>query len=141
MSDDPKDTTNQNFSNQNSSKKNNNQQEQVTKKEVNIGELVNDIDNIKGKKTDVQNPELWEFPMNYPLSIIGHEGEHDSLLNEVKLILGSQFPEFDLASTEVRPSKTGRFHSVRVNLYLTNVEQVNILYAALDSAKTVRMVV
>lgn len=141
MSDDPKDTTNQNFSNQNSSKKNNNQQEQVTKKEVNIGELVNDTDNIKGKKTDVQNPELWEFPMNYPLSIIGHEGEHDSLLNEVKLILGSQFPEFDLASTEVRPSKTGRFHSVRVNLYLTNVEQVNILYAALDSAKTVRMVV
>ena len=96
---------------------------------------------IKGKKTDIQTPELWDFPMDYPMSIIGHEGEHETLLNELKLILGSQFPEFDLASIEVVPSKTGRFHSARVNLYLTSAEQVNTLYAALDAAKTVRMVV
>ena len=95
---------------------------------------------LKGKKTDIQNPELWEFPMNYPLSIIGHEGEHESLLSEIKLILGSQFPDFDLASIEVKPSRTGRFHSARVNLYLTAADQVNTLYAALDNAKTVRMV-
>nr|WP_299187619.1 DUF493 domain-containing protein [uncultured Psychrobacter sp.] len=95
---------------------------------------------LKGKKTDIQNPELWEFPMNYPLSIIGHEGEHESLLNEIKLILGSQFPDFDLASIEVKPSRTGRFHSARVNLYLTEADQVNKLYASLDNAKTVRMV-
>lgn len=130
MSDDPKDSKNQN-----------NQTDQTPKKELNIGELVNNTDNIKGKKTDVQNPELWQFPMNYRMSIIGHEGEHESLLNEVKLILGSQFPEFDLASVDVKPSKTGRFHSVRVNLYLTDIEQVNQLYEALDNAKTVRMVV
>ena len=130
MSDDPKDSNNTN-----------NQDKQAPKKALNIGELVNDNDNIKGKKTDVQNPELWEFPMNYPMSIIGHEGEHETLLNEVKLILGSQFPEFDLASVDVKPSKTGRFHSLRVNLYLTDVEQVNKLYEALDNAKTVRMVV
>ena len=130
MSDDPKDSNNTN-----------NQDKQAPKKALNIGELVNDNDNIKGKKTDVQNPELWEFPMNYPMSIIGHEGEHETLLNEVKLILGSQFPDFDLASVDVKPSKTGRFHSLRVNLYLTDVEQVNKLYEALDNAKTVRMVV
>ncbi|WP_372843386.1 YbeD family protein [Psychrobacter sp.] len=99
-----------------------------------------DNDKIKGKKTDIQNPELWDFPMNYPMSIIGNEGEHETLLNEVKLILGSQFPDFDLASMQVKPSKTGRFHSIRVNLYLTTAEQVNILYAALDAAKTVRIV-
>ena len=126
MTDDPKDTTNPN---------------QTPKREVKVTELVANDGILKGKKTDVQNPELWQFPMNYPLSIIGHEGEHDSLLNEVKLILGSQFPEFDLASMEVKPSKKGRFHSVRANLYLTTVEQVNTLYASLDNAKTVRMVV
>ena len=126
MTDDPKDTTNPN---------------QTPKREVKVTELVANDGILKGKKTDVQNPELWQFPMNYPLSIIGHEGEHDSLLNEVKLILGSQCPEFDLASMEVKPSKTGRFHSVRANLYLTTVEQVNTLYASLDNAKTVRMVV
>ncbi|WLP95850.1 YbeD family protein [Psychrobacter sp. M13] len=96
---------------------------------------------LKGKKTDIQNPELWDFPMDYPMSIIGHEGEYDSLLNEIKLILGSQFPDFDLASIEVKPSKTGRFHSARVNIHITTAEQVNTLYAALDDAKTVRMVV
>lgn len=125
MSDDPKD----------------NGQNPASKRSVNVTELATNQAALKGKKTDIQNPELWDFPMNYPLSIIGHEGEHESLLNEVKLILGSQFPDFDLASIEVKPSRTGRFHSARVNLYLTAADQVNKLYAALDNAKTVRMVV
>lgn len=125
MSDDPKD----------------NNQNTTNKRSVNVTELAPNEGILKGKKTDIQNPELWDFPMNYPLSIIGHEGEHESLLNEVKLILGSQFPDFDLASIEVKPSRTGRFHSARVNLYLTAADQVNTLYASLDNAKTVRMVV
>ncbi len=129
MSDDPKDTTNQNTDNQ------------ASEKEIEMTDMTPNEGVLKGKKTDIQNPELWHFPMNYPLSIIGHEGEHESLLNEVKLILGSQFPDFDLASIEVKPSKTGRFHSARVNLYLTAADQVNVLYASLDNAKTVRMVV
>ena len=118
-----------------------NSQNPANKRAVNVTELTPNEGTLKGKKTDIQNPELWDFPMNYPLSIIGHEGEHESLLNEVKLILGSQFPDFDLASIEVKPSRTGRFHSARVNLYLTNANQVNALYASLDDAKTVRMVV
>lgn len=93
------------------------------------------------KKTDIQNPHLWEFPMDYPMSIIGHEGEHDTLLNEVKLILGTQFPEFDTESLTVKQSSTGRFTSVRAKLYFTTAEQVNELYAALNNAKTVRTVV
>lgn len=140
MTDDLKDTGNTSTGSSNTENQGNNAS-QTPKREVKVTELVANDGILKGKKTDVQNPELWEFPMNYPMSIIGHEGEHESLLNEVKLILGSQFPEFDLASMEVKPSKTGRFHSVRANLYLTTVEQVNTLYAALDNAKTVRMVV
>ncbi len=121
--------------------KNNTNQDQAPRKEIEMTDMTPHEGVIKGKKTDVQNPDLWDFPMNYPMSIIGHEGEHENLLNEVKLILGSQFPEFDLASVQVKPSKTGRFHSIRVNLYLTTIEQVNTLYASLDNAKTVRMVV
>ena len=140
MTDDPKDTTTPNTDNSSTESQGSNASP-TSKREVKVTELVANDGILKGKKTDVQNPELWQFPMNYPMSIIGHEGEHESLLNEVKLILGSQFPEFDLASMEVKPSKTGRFHSVRANLYLTTVEQVNTLYAALDNARTVRMVV
>ena len=130
MTDDPKDNTNQN-----------NNQAPANEKSVKMTNLTPNQGVITGKRTDIQNPELWDFPMNYPLSIIGHEGERENLLNEVKLILGSQFPDFDLASIEVKPSKTGRFHSARVNLYLTAADQVNVLYASLDAAKTVRLVV
>lgn len=93
------------------------------------------------KKTDIQNPDLWAFPMDYPMSIIGHEGEHDTLLNEVKMILGTQFPDFDHETIQVKKSSTGRFSSLRVKLYFTEAEQVNKLYAALDKAPTVRTVV
>lgn len=93
------------------------------------------------KKTDIQNPDLWAFPMDYPMSIIGHEGEHDTLLNEVKLILGTHFPDFDHETIQVKKSSTGRFSSLRVKLYFTEAEQVNELYAALDKAATVRTVV
>ncbi|PWK11438.1 hypothetical protein C8D84_10879 [Psychrobacter immobilis] len=130
MTDDPKDSTNKN-----------NNQAPTNEKSVKMTNLTPNQGVITGKRTDIQNPELWDFPMNYPLSIIGHEGERENLLNEVKLILGSQFPDFDLASIEVKPSKTGRFHSARVNLYLTAADQVNVLYASLDAAKTVRLVV
>ncbi len=93
------------------------------------------------KKTDIQNPELWQFPMDYPMSIIGNEGEHDSLLHEVKLILAEHFPEFDSASIQVQPSKTGRYHALRLTLHLTCAEEVNRLYQALDNAKTIKTVI
>ncbi|ELA08157.1 hypothetical protein MOMA_06336 [Moraxella macacae 0408225] len=96
--------------------------------------------NIIGKRTDIQHPELWHFPMNYPISIIGHEGHKDTLLNEVKLILATLFPDFDLATLTLNTSKTGRFHSVRANLYATKAEQINKLYAMLDKAETVKTV-
>lgn len=92
-------------------------------------------------RTHIQKPELWQFPMDYPMSIIGHEGEHDSLRHEVTLILAEIFPDFDHASIQIQPSKTGRFHSLRVRLHLQNADEVNRLYTALDQAKTVKTVV
>lgn len=93
------------------------------------------------KKTDIQRPELWQFPMDYPMSIIGNEGEKETLMHEVILILTGIFPDFDPATIVVNPSKTGRFHALRVNLYLQNADEVNRLYLALENAKTVRTAV
>lgn len=92
------------------------------------------------KPTDIKNPELWQFPMDYPISIIGHEGEHDSLKNEVSLILAEHFPDFDISALRVTPSKTGRFHAIKANLYVTSADTINKLYAALANAKTIRTV-
>ncbi|MCL1622690.1 DUF493 domain-containing protein [Moraxella sp. Tifton1] len=93
------------------------------------------------KRTEIQNPHLWNFPMDYPISIIGNEGEHDSLLHEVTLILAEIFPQFDAATIQVKSSKTGKFHALRTRLYLTSADEVNRLYTALDQAKTVKTVV
>ncbi|OOS24590.1 DUF493 domain-containing protein [Moraxella pluranimalium] len=97
--------------------------------------------NTTPSRTEIQNPELWTFPMDYPMSIIGNEGYREELLNEVKLILAEIFPEFDHASIQMRASKTGRYHALRLSLYLTHADEVNRLYTALDKAKTVRTVV
>lgn len=102
--------------------------------------MSNPITSTLSKKTDIKNPELWQFPMDYPMSIIGHEGQKETLLNEAKLILGSVFPEFDLASLTINASRTGRFHSVRANVYVKNAEQINELYALFDKAETIRTV-
>lgn len=92
-------------------------------------------------RTHIQNPELWQFPMDYPMSIIGNEGEYDSLRHEVIFILAEIFPDFDIATIEVKPSKTGRFHSLRLRLYVQNADEINRLYTALDNAKTVKTVI
>lgn len=112
----------------------------MSKNPLNVSALDAKLKTGMGKKTDIQNPELWNFPMDYPMSIIGHEGMHEALVNEVKMILSGQFPDFDLATLQVKPSKTGRFYSLRCQLHLTKAEQVNALYAALDAAKSVRLV-
>ena len=114
----------------------------MNNKKTNISNLATTAteQKIQSKKTDIQHPELWNFPMDYPLSIIGHEGHKETLLDEVKLILGTLFPEFDLASLTINPSRTGRFHSVRANVYLTEAEQVNSLYKMLDEAASIRTV-
>lgn len=113
----------------------------MTDKTINISNLeATSCATPTAKKTDIQHPELWNFPMDYPISIIGHEGHKETLLDEIKLILGTLFPEFDLASLTVQPSRTGRFHSVRANVYLIEAEQVNRLYKMLDDAQTVRTV-
>lgn len=92
-------------------------------------------------KTTIQNPELWQFPMDYPMSIIGHEGQKETLFSEVALILAEIFPDFDPATLLLKPSKTGRFYAVRAQVHLTSADQVNRLYGALDKASSVRTVV
>ena len=106
---------------------------------INLGDIATTQTN--GDRTKIQNPELWQFPMDYPMSIIGNEGEHETLVNEVTLILAEIFPNFDPVSILVKPSRTGRFYSLRVKLYLESADEVNRLYGALDKAKTVRTVI
>ena len=55
MSDNSKDTDNQNT----------NQSSNQNTKDVTMTDLTPNEGVLKGKKTDIQNPELWDFPMNF----------------------------------------------------------------------------
>lgn len=76
--------------------------------------------------------------MDYPISIIGEASQQ--LLTDVQVILTRHVPDFDLATIQVIPSKTGKYHSLRAKLYLTHAEQVNGMYADFDAAPSIKTV-
>ncbi|AOA57636.1 YbeD family protein [Acinetobacter larvae] len=73
--------------------------------------------------------DLWVFPMDYPIKLIGDAG--DDLRLAVLEILTKHFPEFDENSLKVQPSRTGKYHSLTAQLRFDELEQVHALYADL----------
>ncbi len=82
---------------------------------------------LGAKVTDIQNEALWEFPMQYPIKLIGLAG--DDLINAVRAIILQHFPTYDLATLEVQPSSNGTYHSIRAVLPFDHRDQVNAIYA------------
>ncbi|MCD6061983.1 MAG: hypothetical protein K0S16_2294 [Moraxellaceae bacterium] len=70
------------------------------------------------RSTDIQNEALWEFPMHYPLKIMG-EAQHP-MREIVANILLRHVPEFEI--------------------YVERKEQINALYADLAACAQIRMV-
>lgn len=90
------------------------------------------------KPTDIQNRELWVFPMDYPIKMIGLAG--DELLDAVRAILMTHVPAFDVSLLEINPSSAGKYHALRAVLPLDSHEQVNALYADLAACPHIKTV-
>ena len=80
--------------------------------------------------------DLWVFPMDYPIKLIGNAG--DDLHNAVAEILIKHFPDFDVESIQVQPSRTGKYHSLTAQLRFEELEQVHALYADLAACPLIR---
>ncbi|MDM1246805.1 YbeD family protein [Acinetobacter sichuanensis] len=80
--------------------------------------------------------DLWVFPMDYPIKLIGNAGEE--LRGAVVEILVKHFPEFDEATLKVQPSRTGKYHSITAQLRFNELEQVHALYADLAACEHIR---
>lgn len=80
--------------------------------------------------------DLWVFPMDYPIKLIGDAGEelHDAVVS----ILVKHFPEFQKDSLAVQPSKTGKYHSLTAQLRFDELEQVHALYADLAACPLIK---
>ncbi|MFT4019955.1 MAG: DUF493 domain-containing protein [Acinetobacter sp.] len=79
---------------------------------------------------------LWVFPMDYPIKLIGNAGEE--LRVAVNEILVKHFPDFDVNSMTVQPSRTGKYHSITAQLRFEELEQVHALYADLAACSLIK---
>ena len=80
--------------------------------------------------------DLWVFPMDYPIKLIGNAGEE--LRGAVVEILVKHFPECNEATLVVQPSRTGKYHSITAQLRFEELEQVHALYADLAACEHIR---
>ncbi|MEY2863081.1 MAG: hypothetical protein RLY58_788 [Pseudomonadota bacterium] len=88
------------------------------------------------QRPEIQHEELWVFPMDYPIKLIGLAG--DDLLHAVRAIIIRHFPQFDLATLVIQPSSGGKYHSIRAVLPFDNRDQVNAIYADLAACPHIK---
>lgn len=80
--------------------------------------------------------DLWVFPMDYPIKLIGLAGAE--LHAAVTEIFVKHFPEFDGNSMSVTLSRTGKYHSITAQLRFEELEQVHAVYADLAACPLIR---
>ena len=90
------------------------------------------------RKTDIQNDHLWEFPMQYPVKVIG-EAQHP-LREIVANILVKHAPGFDPSTLTEKISAAGNYVSVTALVYVERKEQINGMYADFAAHQHIRMV-
>lgn len=82
------------------------------------------------------NQDLWKFPMDYPIKLIGNA--IPELRDEIEVILLKHFPEFDTNNIFVQLSSKGNYHAIRAQLRFENMEQVHALYADLKACPHIK---
>jgi putative lipoic acid-binding regulatory protein len=81
---------------------------------------------------------LLEFPTAFPIKIMGEA--QDSFAQTVVEIVLRHAPDFDAATTEMRPSSTGRYLSLTCTIIATSKEQLDALYRELSGHPMVKVV-
>lgn len=90
------------------------------------------------KLTEIQNEHLWEFPMDYPLKVLG-EAQHP-LAQIVADILLRHVPDFDPATLNLKPSSAGKYVSVAAVVHVTHKDQINGMYADFAATAEIKLV-
>lgn len=80
--------------------------------------------------------DLLEFPCDFPYKIMGEA--HPELLDNVLAVIQRHAPGD--YSPVVKPSRTGKYHSITVTIKAQNIEQIEQLYKELGELERVRMV-
>lgn len=81
---------------------------------------------------------LIEFPCAFPLKVMGES--HDALAQTVLEIILRHAPDFDGATMEMRPSRTGKYLSLTCTVMATSKPQLDALYIELSGHPMVKVV-
>jgi uncharacterized protein len=84
------------------------------------------------------NEHLWEFPHTMTLKVMGAV---DAPLEQAVIdILNLHLEEFDPSNINIKPSSKGNYVSVNALIVVQHKEQVEKIYAALNSSPHVKIV-
>ncbi len=81
------------------------------------------------------NDELWDFPCDFPLKIMGIAEEQ--LLIDVLEVIQKHAPGD--YSPKVKPSSKGKYHAITVNITAHNKPQLDALYRELHALELVKV--
>lgn len=84
------------------------------------------------------NETLFNFPCMFPLKIMGLT--QDNFAPTVTQIIQQYAPDFDPATMEMRPSKTGKYLSLTCSIRATSKNQLDDLYRILSSHPLIKTV-
>lgn len=87
--------------------------------------------------TDTNSETLLTFPCDFPIKIIGKA--HEDLNLATQEILAEHAPEFDSNNLEIRPSKSGKYHSITARIRAESKKQLDAIYQALTDHHLVLM--
>ena len=81
---------------------------------------------------------LLEFPTRFPIKIMGLA--HETFAQTVVDIVLRHAPDYDAASTEMRPSSGGKYLGLTCTITATSQAQLDALYRELTAHEMVKMV-
>jgi putative lipoic acid-binding regulatory protein len=82
--------------------------------------------------------DLFDFPTAFPIKIMG-EARDDFAQTIVEIVL-RHAPDYDAATTEMRPSRSGRYIGLTCTINATSREQLDALYRELTAHPMVKVV-
>ncbi len=83
-------------------------------------------------------PSLMQFPMDFPIKIMGVRA--DTFAEEVSVVLRRHAPDFDPATLEMRTSRQGTYLGLTATIRAVSREQLDALYRELTAHPLVKVV-
>jgi putative lipoic acid-binding regulatory protein len=88
--------------------------------------------------SDPRRDSLIEYPCMFPIKVMGLKV--DGFVHAITSVAEQFDPQFDAQTIELRPSSSGKYLGVTLNVHATSREQLDALYSALTSHPMVKVV-